>query len=236
MKTWGILLSGGVGSRLSELHIPKQYYKVDDKPIIAYTWDHLSASTKIDQIVIVAAPEWREMIREYLQNRREKLYGFCQPGTSRQSSIYSALQYLHEIADEDDVVIVHDAVRPFASSELIDKCINTIPQYDGAMPVIPTKDTLYESHDGRLAEKSLKRDRIFAGQAPEAFLFGKYLRSNEVISEEEMAEIRGSSEPALRAGMTIRMVDGEESNFKITTKHDIIQFQRIMRSIREAKE
>lgn len=96
------------------------------------------------------------------------------------------------------------------------------------MPVLHMTDTVYYSADGRKIDSLLERDKILAGQAPEAFAYGKYLRANESLLPNEILQINGSTEPALKAGMEIALVDGEEQNFKITNAADLARFKKIM--------
>ncbi len=96
------------------------------------------------------------------------------------------------------------------------------------MPVLKMKDTVYYSADGTRIDSLLERDKILAGQAPEAFAFGLYFKANECLAKEEMLAVCGSSEPAVKAGIPVALVDGEEENFKITTAEDLRRFENIM--------
>lgn len=95
------------------------------------------------------------------------------------------------------------------------------------MPVLPMKDTVYYSVDGSRIDALLEREKILAGQAPEAFVYGPYLRACERLSREELLAVSGSSEPAVKAGMRIALVPGDEQNIKITTAEDLKAFARM---------
>ena len=92
------------------------------------------------------------------------------------------------------------------------------------MPVLPLKDTIYLSKDGTKIDGLLNRSELFAGQAPEAFRFGKYYEINSCLSEAELEAVRGSSEIAFRRGLAVNLIPGEESNYKITTREDLDRF------------
>lgn len=222
---YAIILSGGTGTRLG-LDIPKQYYEVNNKPIIRYVIETMERSDVVDGVVIVAAPEWQDYVREQI-SVPEKFLGFALPGENRQLSIYSGMCFLRDVAKEDDVVLVQDAARPNTSLELIERCFDLDVDIDGVMPVIPMKDTVYLSEDGRCVRSLLDRKTIFAGQAPESFRFGKYLAANEVLLPNEILIINGSTEPAILAGMNIQMISGDEENYKITTNADLKRFKEI---------
>lgn len=122
-------------------------------------------------------------------------------------------------------MLIHDAARPLLSGELITDCLQAAAGHDGVLPALPMKDTVYFSENGKKIASLLDRGRIFAGQAPELFLLGKYYEANRALLPERILQINGSTEPAVMAGMDIVMIPGDEGNFKITTKADLIRFQ-----------
>lgn len=221
-----IILSGGTGTRLGS-DIPKQYIEVKGRPIIAYCLDTFCNNRMIDRIQIVADEIWHDVISDC--EKSSKLFGFSRPGKTRQLSIYNALSDIENRVSSDDIVIIHDAARPFVSDEMIDNCLTAAAAHDGVLPVLPMKDTVYFSDDGKRVSALVERKKVFAGQAPEAFKFGKYLSANRALLPDKILDINGSAEPAIIAGMDIVMVDGDENNFKITTKADLDRFIEIVR-------
>jgi len=217
-----IILSGGTGTRLGA-DIPKQYIEVKGRTIISYCLECFESCEDIDAIQVVADSAWHENIAEKCFT---KIRGFSKPGATRQLSIVSGLEDIRKFATDDDIVIIHDAARPLVSEELLKRIIAGAGSHQGAMPVLPMKDTVYFSKDGYAVDSLLERKCIYAGQAPEAFKFGDYYKANKALSEEEMFKINGSTEPAILAGMDVVMVDGEEDNFKITTKEDLERFEQ----------
>ena len=128
--------------------------------------------------------------------------------------------------EDMDLVLVQDAARPNTSMECIMSCLTIAENEDGAMPVLPMKDTIYASADGKMISGLLDRKTLFAGQAPESFRFGKYLAANEALLPDRILEINGSTEPAILAGMHICMISGDEGNYKITTSADLERFEQ----------
>lgn len=230
---YAIVLSGGVGSRMG-LDVPKQYIRIHEKMIVGFVLERLAQLEQtggLDGTVVVAAPEWRAQIEKELPEDLTFL-GFAEPGENRQLSIYSGMKALEacvrgDAADallQDSLVLVQDAARPGTSLELLQSCLSAAAEHDGAIPVLPMKDTVYISEDGKAISALLDRSRVFAGQAPEAFRFGKYLAANEALLPERILTINGSTEPAILAGMDIAMIPGDEENYKITTKADLERF------------
>jgi 2-C-methyl-D-erythritol 4-phosphate cytidylyltransferase len=224
-----VILAGGVGSRMG-VDRPKQYLVVENKPIIVYCLEIFEKHNNIDKIVIVVSDELKDYVIENVEKYNiSKVCGYAPAGRTRQHSIYNGLKSTEENASDTDVVIVHDAARPLVSDKIIDDCITGATEDDGAMPVISVKDTIYQSKDGKSIDKLLKRSELFAGQAPESFDFKKYLDIHNSVSDDEIAATAGSSEIAYRHGMKVRLVEGSERNFKITTIEDLETFETIVK-------
>ena len=213
-----IILSGGTGTRMGA-DKPKQYLLVNNEPLISYSYRQFLNNSNIDGIVIVADRDWVPFLENNLNCSHSKFLGFANAGESRQQSVLNGLLFVEEkMTSEDDLVIIHDSARPNISESLIDNCLS-IGDYDGVLPVLPCKDTLYMSSGERI-DSLLNRDFIFAGQSPETFRYKKYLDINKTASAFELQSIRGSTEIAYKRGLRIKVIPGEEINYKITTKRD----------------
>ncbi len=232
-----LVLSGGTGTRMG-VEIPKQYIEVKGRPVISYCLACLFGHDGIDAVQIVADEVWRETIltcmerlhggAEWKKKDRgtDKFRGFSAPGKTRQLSILNGLEDISKYAQDEDYVLIHDAARPMVSEKLIWDCLEAVRAgHDGALPVLPMKDTVYYSENGGAVTSLLDRGRIFAGQAPELFVLGKYMEANRALLPERILRINGSTEPAVMAGMDIAMIPGDEGNFKITTRADLERFQ-----------
>lgn len=224
-----LILSGGTGTRLGA-DIPKQYIEVGGKPIICYCVERLLRHDKIDAVQLVADQSWHDEIRNWISEEdiNKKFKGFSLPGENRQLSIFNGLEDIRKYASDEDFVLIHDAARPLLSEGMISECIDTVQGHDGALPVLPMKDTVYLSMDGKKVDNLLDRNQIYAGQAPEIFQIGKYYEANKQLFPTEILKINGSTEPAVMAEMDIVMIPGDERNFKITTKADLERFREIV--------
>lgn len=225
-----LLLSGGTGTRLGE-SIPKQYLDVGGRPVIAYAMERLFYHGNIDAVHIVAEPAWQRQIRKWISHydHAEKFRGFCLPGANRQLSILHGLEDIKIYAENSDCIFIHDAARPLLSDHQIAECLEAVRGHDGVIPVLPMKDTVYTSKNGKTIFALLKRNEVYAGQAPEVFRFGKYYEANRKLLPDQILEINGSTEPAVMDGMDIAMIQGDEGNFKITTKMDLERFRGIVK-------
>lgn len=227
-----MILSGGIGTRVGA-GIPKQYIEVGGKPIIAYCIEQLSAHDMVDAIHIVADVSWQDRISHWLlsADKKSKFSGFSLPGENRQLSILHGLEDIRRYASDNDFVFIHDAVRPLLTKKMTSDCISTVYDHDGVLPVLPMKDTVYLSIDGTSVASLLDRNQVYAGQAPEVFVIGKYYEANKRLLPDEIYKIHGSAEPAIMAGMDIAMIPGDEQNFKITTKEDLEHFRKMIENI-----
>ena len=232
-----IILAGGTGTRMG-LEIPKQYYEVNGKAVISYCLYTFLIHEKIDAVQIVADEMWQEYIMQQLSvlPNREKFKGFSVPGENRQLSVYHALTDIRGYASDNDFVIVHDAARPCVSAAQISDCLKAAAGHDGTLPVLAMKDTVYLSEDKKIISSLLDRGKVFAGQAPEVFLLGRYYEANRALLPDKILEINGSAEPAIMAGMDIAMISGDERNFKITTVADLQKFEQIQKEVKEERK
>lgn len=220
-----LVLAGGTGTRLGA-DIPKQYIEVRGKMIIDYCLETMEHSNDIAEVWIVADEMWREHIKKV-----DKFKGYACPGRNRQLSIYNGLKAIEEsLADKEKEVnvLIHDAARPFLTEKLIRECVKEVEGHDGVLPVLPMKDTVYYSEDGKVISSLINRDKLYAGQAPELFRLQPYIQANEALLPDKILLVNGSTEPAIMAGMDIVMIPGDENNYKITTKTDMKRFTEMM--------
>ncbi len=232
-KVYALLLSGGTGTRTG-LDIPKQYVEVGGRPIISYSMERLFSHSGISAIQIVADSAWQGKIYEWItaEGFEGKFKGFSSPGRNRQLSIFNGLRDIREYAEDSDLVFIHDAARPLLTEKQIEACMEGMDGYDGVLPVLPMKDTVYSSTDGKRITALLNRAEIYAGQAPEVFRLGVYYEANRRLLPEKILHINGSTEPAVMAGLSVAMIPGDEGNFKVTTKEDLERFRKMIQEER----
>lgn len=226
-----IILSGGVGSRMGS-QTPKQYIEVNGIPIIVYTLEKFIKNPSIDALILAISPEWQEYISKYLNQYTFTIpIYYSTPGETRQMTIYNSLKVAFHYYKENDIVIIHDAARPLVTSELITSCIKECQNNDGVLPIIPVKDTIYQSFDKNTISSLLPRETLYAGQAPESFKLGKYYKAHQITSKEDLLKINGSTEIAYKHHLKIKLIPGDEINFKITTPEDLERFKHIKSKI-----
>lgn len=220
-----IVLSGGTGSRMGNTGIAKQYLQVNGKPVVSYCLDKFESHPLIHKIIIVAAEEHHSLLYSY---NYSKIATIAVNGKTRQHSILNGLKAAIKISESiDDIVLIHDGVRPLVSDEIIESCISAIGEYDGAMPGIEVKDTIYQSYKGVTIDKLLNRNELRAGQSPESFILYKYYAIHQNLTDKQLSHITGSTMLAIQHGLRIKLIAGDENNFKITTMRDLELFEKI---------
>lgn len=226
-----ILLAGGTGIRLGS-NIPKQYIEVAGKPLISYSIRTLMECEEVQSIRVVADEVWHELICCCFEQNscNAKFAGFSKPGENRQLSIWNALEDIRVSEQKCEYVLIHDAARPFLRQDLLKRMFDAVGEAEGVLPVLPMKDTVYFCEDGQQITGLLDRSKLFAGQAPELFRFSLYYDANKRILGETILTINGSTEVAVKAGMRMEIVAGDENNFKVTTKEDLERAARILMS------
>ena len=226
-----VILSGGKGERFGS-SLPMQYVEVDKKMIIEYCMETIFLHEAIDAVCIVADENYHDRIVKAMKGLSlptEKFIGFVPSGEIRQLSILNALNYIYErddknpeaASDGERVVLIHDAARPNLKAKQIDDLLECMTEFDGAMPVLPMRDTVYISEDKKTVSRLIDRGTVFAGQAPECFRLEMYRQANLALLPDDIYSIDGSTQPAILAGMNIAMIPGDEDNLKITTAGDL---------------
>lgn len=225
-----VILSAGIGSRMQGGGFPKQYIEVGGRPVISWTFSAVGCAAVVGRVVVVCSSYWFESIRRWaLEAGVTVPIDLVEGGSSRQESVLKGLEKCMETSRSgDDKVIIHDAARPCVSADLIERCLAGLDEADGCMPVLPAVDTCYLSNDGKAIAGLIDRSRLFAGQAPEAFRLCKYYEANKDLTSDELVSAKGSSEAAYKAGLDVRLIRGEESNFKLTTPGDLERFRKLV--------
>lgn len=217
MKIVLVIPAGGVGKRLDP-KCPKQFISIGGIPIIARTILAAETIDRIDAIVIASATNaidrMNDIVRDYdLRKVKEIVPG----GAERSDSVYNALQT--ETARNSDILLVHDAARPFASESLYLRTIEAAIEHGAAIPALPPKDTIKRKTADDFVDKTLNRGELVSVQTPQAFRTKLLIESNEKFKSLEFPATDDAS-IVERFGVPVKIVPGEETNIKITTKLD----------------
>lgn len=225
MKTYVIIPSGGLGKRTNS-PLPKQYLQFAGKELIAYTLQVFQSSKHVDEIVVAAQSSFFPLLESIKQNfSLTKFTCLVEGGEERQHSVYNALKSLK--AEDDDIVVIHDAVRPLLTKEILYDSIQTAKQFGAAVVAQKAKDTLIRGSEKVL--DYVDRSEFFYAQTPQVF---RYKIIMDAMKKAKAENFIGTDESMLvhRAGYEVKIVIGSSLNFKITTDEDIHILSMILKS------
>jgi 2-C-methyl-D-erythritol 4-phosphate cytidylyltransferase len=226
MKVYAVIPSGGVGSRTSN-PLPKQYVKFSGKEIIAYTLEVFQNSSFIDEIIVAAQQEFFGLLVSIKERYNlTKLKNPVEGGVERQHSVLNAVRSLN--AEADDIIVVHDAVRPLLSSEILDNVIRTALDFGSSIVALKAKDTLIKG-DSEISSY-IDRNEVYYVQTPQVFRYKIFI---EAAKKAEENNFLGTDESMLvyNSNYPIKIVTGSSFNFKITSDDDMKMFDSIIKGM-----
>ena len=207
-----IITAAGLGRRFGEA---KQFKKLHGKPLYQYSLDTFIKSRLFDEIILVIPNSYQEKVQKEIKRKYSSQVRLAIGGPNRQDSVKNAIQ---NSKPNIDLVVIHDAARPFITTTLIEKCISACEASDGAIIAMQPHDTVKFSKDN-IVEKTIDRSNIWMAQTPQAFNKRKIL---EAYSSKEFDDLIITDESSLmeKLGYKIIIVPGDGKNFKITTLDD----------------
>ena len=207
-----IITAAGSGRRFGEA---KQFKKLHGKPLYQYSLDTFIKSRLFDEIILVIPNSKQEKVQKEIKRKYSSQVSLVSGGPDRQDSVKNAIQNSNP---NIDLVVIHDAARPFITTTLIEKCISACETSDGAIIAMQPNDTIKFSKDN-IVEKTIDRSNIWMAQTPQAFNKRKILEAYSSIDFEDLI-VTDESSLMEKLGYKIMIVPGTGKNFKITTFDD----------------
>ena len=229
-----VIFAGGSGQRMNSKDKPKQFLLIHGKPIIIHTVEVFQSHPEIDGIVVVCINDWIPYMQELIYRYRlEKVSRVITGGHTGQMSIYNGLVAAEqEYGTEDNIVLIHDGVRPLITSEEISANIQSVKEHGSAITCARTKETFVLVDSGNRVRQVSNRDFSYLAKAPQSFWMKDILEAqNRAISEGQTNVIDSCTLMRLY-GYELYFVDGSYENIKITTPDDFY----IFRALYDARE
>lgn len=228
-----LIIAGGRGMRMGQ-EIPKQFLTVHDKPVIAYTMEAFQKHPDVDAIAVVCVEGWESILAAYArQYGISKLQHIIPGGENGQSSIRNGVFELEKHYSPNDIVLVHDAIRPMVSQAIISGCIATAREKGSAIVTIPCQEAMLETEDQLSTHSSYPRDRLKRTQTPQGFPIGKLADAQRRALEKGITNSVASCTLMVELGETIFFCAGSEKNIKLTTPDDMEIFKALL-ALRES--
>jgi 2-C-methyl-D-erythritol 4-phosphate cytidylyltransferase len=229
-----VVIAGGVGSRMAQ-DIPKQFLNVNDKPVLIYTLEGFQRHPMIDAIELVCIEGWEEIAKAYAkQFNIDKLKWVVKGGNSAQESIRNGVYNLEGIANDDDVIIIHDGIRPMIDSFVLSDVIKICNEKGNAVTSLPYNEQIFkiDPDDPSSTTEYIPRETLRRVSTPQAYKFGLLDKSYHKAFEEEIG-IYGSSYTntmMVELGERLYFAAGSDKNIKLTTKDDLETFKAYLSS------
>lgn len=244
MKNIAVILAGGTGSRMGS-SVPKQFMPLAGRTVIEYSIETFCNHPAIDEVAVAVHPDWRGRMEEIVASgRREKLKKIIDGGSERyMSSLNAIMAYIDE--PDDTNLLLHDAARPFVTAEIIDRVVAALKHHEAVGVAVPSTDTVWEVHpdmSGELIVNSEKceiprfvaripeRRLMWRAQTPQAFrlplirdAYQRALQDPQFQATDDCGVVR-----KYMPGTKITVVEGSDSNLKVTTPQDLAALEQIL--------
>ena len=232
MNLYFMILAGGIGARMNSPELPKQFLKVDDVPIIVRTVRNFIDFGTFRAGVICCPVDWVEYTKATLLEYGISLddINIIPGGKNRNNSVKNGCRFLTEQFDvkPDDVILTHDAVRPFIDARVIKDNIEAVNEYGACNTVMPVYDSILRSSTGQFFSEHLHRAELFRVQTPQSFRLAELNSLINSLSESELAEYTDVASIFADRGYRVRLVEGLDINIKLTTPFDMAVAETIV--------
>lgn len=233
---YALIIAGGSGNRMGQ-DIPKQFMHVDNCPIIIHTLLAFQRHPDIDGIAVVCLKGWETVLQSYAnQFSVTKLKWIFPGGKNGQESIRNGIFGIKEAGCSDqDLVLIHDAVRPLISQDIISSNIAICKAYGYAITGIQCREAILESEDGFTTSKSIPRDKLIRTQTPQTFRLGNIIKVHNEAKERGIDNsVASCTLIAELSAAEMHIVPGSEKNIKITTTEDLEILKALMHTSKES--
>ena len=230
MKKIAIIIAGGVGKRMG-YEIPKQFININDKPVLIYTLESFQQHPQIDEIEVVCIDGWQDIVKAYAkQYGITKLKYIVTGGKTGQESIRNGVFNLEGKCSPDDIIIIHDGVRPLIDEEILSDVIIKCIEYGNAVSSMPYNEQIFIIDDEISTSKYIPRETLRRVVTPQAYKFEKLDWAYHKAFAENIG-ISGSSYTntmMVELGETLYFAAGSDKNIKLTTIDNLMIFKAML--------
>ena len=215
------ILAGGKGTRMGNVPMPKQFLTLAGKPILIHTVEKFVLESRFDAILVVCPADWlshtQDLIKKYISDERVHV---VTGGSERNETLMKGIDYIQENygSHDDDIVVTHDAVRPFITQRIINDNIEAALEHPAVDTVVPAIDTIVQGTEGKIDDIPV-RSTMYQGQTPQSFNIKTLVESYNALTDAQKETLSDSCKICLLAGQEVTLVRGENYNFKITTPY-----------------
>ena len=234
MAVIAMITAGGSGSRMHQ-NIPKQFLTFNERPVIVYTLEAFEKHPEIDAIAVVCIEGWQNVLEAYSQQFNiTKLKHIIPGGKTGYLSIRNGITELSKHFSRDDMVLIHDSIRPMLSPEIISNCIRVASKYGNAVTVIDCPEAMMTTEDGLMSSGTYINTHLMRTQTPQAFYIGEMLDIYKKADEAGITDAKAPCSLMENLGVHMHFAAGSEKNLKLTTVEDIDIFKALLKTERSS--
>lgn len=233
-----VIMAGGVGARTGQ-RVPKQFINVFDKPIIIYTLEKFQMHHEIDAIEVVCLKGWENVLQTYaLQYGIAKLQWVISGGESSQESIYKGLENLQDKCSAEDIIVIHDGIRPMVNEDIISSSILSCKEYGNGVSSLPIYEQIFKVLDEKTTNAYIPRETLRILQTPQAYRYQSILEAYEEGYRGGVGMHASAYANTLMTdlGYVLYFSAGSTKNIKITTRDDIEIFKAMLKKQENGEE
>ncbi len=224
-NVYGVVLAGGIGTRMGNVEKPKQFMEIGGKPIIIHTIEKFVMNPQFEKVLVLSPKQWikhtEDLIKKYIPDIDNVVV--ISGGSTRNETIMNSIKYIEEQGklNEDTIIVTHDSVRPFVTHRILEENIKFAKEFGACDTVIPATDTIVESVDHNLISSIPDRSTMYQGQTPQSFKALQLRQLYEGLDEKEKEILTDACKIMVIKGEKVHLVEGEVSNIKITYPYDL---------------
>lgn len=228
MAVIALIIAGGRGNRMHQ-DIPKQFLTVNEKPILVYTMEAFQRHPEVDAIAVVCLKGWEKILHAYAQQFEiTKLQYVITGGKNGQDSIRNGVFELEKHFKEMDIVLIHDAIRPMVSAEIISDCIIKVKSHGSAIASIPCNEAILQTENGKSSIGNYPRSLLRRAQTPQGFFIGKICDIHRRALEMGITNSVASCTLLIEMGEQVYFSLGSDKNIKLTSIEDFDIFKSLL--------
>ena len=229
-----IIIAGGSGSRMGQ-DIPKQFINVFDKPVLIYTLEGFQNHPEIDAIEVVCIDGWHDVVKAYAkQFNLYKIKWIISGGDTGQESIRNGVFYLEDKISKDDIVVIHDGIRPLVDDTVLTDVLAVASQYGNAVTSMPYNEQIFvvNSDDEKTTTQYIPRETLRRVSTPQAYRFDLLDQKYHEAFEKRIGIYGSASTNTMMVdlGVTLHFAAGSDKNIKLTTKDDLEMFKAYLKA------
>ena len=223
-----LVVAAGSGTRMKNTNGPKQFISVNGKPLMIYSLETFNVHPRIDAIVVVTNEQYIKDVEGMCADYKlSKVKAVVKGGATRQESVFNGLEKAMSLSQSrEDIVLIHDAARPLVALKTISANLEKVKEYGAVSTVVRANDTIMVSSNEQVVEAMPDRNTIYQAQTPQTFKLEEIYKLH--LENKDNNTATDDASLFYKAGKKVYLVEGERSNFKVTTDDDLLMLKGLL--------